>query len=142
MLSSCLDKFPETALSPETFYSSEIELELATNRFYSELLPNPDNSANGVLQDNDLMYHLSLSAIQKGTRQAETASWSSGTWKSLRELNYYLEHSSNCKNEQIRQRYDAVAYFFRALFYFDKVKMYGDMPWYDFVISDKDKTAL
>ena len=36
--SSCegfLDKFPETSLSPETFYTSEKELELATNGFYT-----------------------------------------------------------------------------------------------------------
>lgn len=142
--SSCegfLNKYPETALSPDTFYSSEAELELATNRFY-QLLPEPDNTSEGALQDNDLEYHLSLSAIQKGTRQAETASWGTSTWQDLRYINYYLEHSSNCENENVRARYDAVAYFFRAWFYFDKVKMYGDIPYYDFVISDMDQTAL
>ena len=44
--SSCegfLDKFPETSLSPETFYTSEKELELATNGFYT-MLPSPDNT--------------------------------------------------------------------------------------------------
>lgn len=143
-LSSCedfLNKYPETALSPDTFYSTEAELELATNSFYS-MLHKPDDTSDGALQDNDLEYHISLSSIQKGTRQAETASWGVSTWDDLRSINYYLEHSSNCKSESVRAKYDAVAYFFRAWFYFDKVKMYGDIPYYDFVISDKDQTAL
>ena len=72
--SSCegfLDKFPETSLSPETFYTSEKELELATNGFYT-MLPSPDNTTDGALQDNDLEYHISLSSLQMGNRSAET----------------------------------------------------------------------
>ncbi len=143
-LSSCsgfLDKFPETSLSPETFYTNEQECRLATNRFY-DLVTAPDNTTNGALQDNDLQYHISLSGLQKGTRSAETASWSKDTWKYLRYINYYLAHSGNCTNEAVRTKYDAVACFFRAWFYYEKVRMYGDIPYYDFVISDTDREAL
>ena len=117
-LSSCsgfLDKFPETSLSPETFYTNEQECRLATNRFY-DLVTAPDNTTNGALQDNDLQYHISLSGLQKGTRSAETASWSKDTWKYLRYINYYLAHSGNCTNEAVRTKSDAVACFFHAWF--------------------------
>ena len=136
-----LDKFPETDLSPETFYSSEKELELATNGFYS-MLPKPDDTSDGALQDNDLQYHVSLSSIQKGSRQPETETWSSSTWSDLRALNWYLEHSVNCTSESVRRKYDGVAYFFRAMFYYEKVRKYGDVPFYDHVISDTDKADL
>ena len=142
--SSCecfLDKLPETSLSPETFYTSEKELELATNGFYT-MLPSPDNTTDGALQDNDLEYHISLSSLQMGNRSAENESWSSSTWSNLRELNYYLEHSVNCTSEDIRKKYDGVAYFFRAMFYYEKVRKYGDIPWYDHVISANDKASL
>lgn len=142
--SSCegfLDKFPETSLSPETFYTSEKELELATNGFYT-MLPSPDNTTDGALQDNDLEYHISLSSLQMGNRSAENESWSSSTWSNLRALNYYLEHSVNCTSEGIRKKYDGVAYFFRAMFYYEKVRKYGDIPWYDHVISANDKASL
>lgn len=142
--SSCegfLDKFPETSLSPETFYTSEKELELATNGFYT-MLPSPDNTTDGALQDNDLEYHVALSSLQMGNRSAENESWSSSTWSKLRELNYYLEHSVNCTSEDIRKKYDGVAYFFRAMFYYEKVRKYGDIPWYDHVISANDKASL
>lgn len=142
--SSCegfLDKFPETSLSPETFYTSEKELELATNGFYT-MLPSPDNTTDGALQDNDLEYHVSLSSLQMGNRSAENETWSSSTWSNLRALNYYLEHSVNCTSEDIRKKYDGVAYFFRAMFYYEKVRKYGDIPWYDHVISANDKASL
>ena len=142
--SSCegfLDKYPETSLSPETFYTSEKELELATNGFYT-MLPSPDNTTDGALQDNDLEYHVALSSLQMGNRSAENESWSSSTWSNLRALNYYLEHSVNCTSEDIRKKYDGVAYFFRAMFYYEKVRKYGDIPWYDHVISDSDKASL
>lgn len=142
--SSCegfLDKFPETSLSPETFYTSEKELELATNGFYT-MLPSPDNTTDGALQDNDLEYHVALSSLQMGNRSAENESWSSSTWSNLRALNYYLEHSENCTSEDIRKKYDGVAYFFRAMFYYEKVRKYGDIPWYDHVISANDKASL
>lgn len=142
--SSCegfLDKFPETSLSPETFYTSEKELELATNGFYT-MLPSPDNTTDGALQDNDLEYHGALSSLQMGNRSAENETWSSSTWSNLRALNYYLEHSVNCTSEDIRKKYDGVAYFFRAMFYYEKVRKYGDIPWYDHVISDSDKASL
>lgn len=142
--SSCegfLDKFPETSLSPETFYTSEKELELATNGFYT-MLPSPDNATDGALQDNDLEYHVALSSLQMGNRSAENETWSSSTWSNLRALNYYLEHSVNCTSEDIRKKYDGVAYFFRAMFYYEKVRKYGDIPWYDHVISDSDKASL
>lgn len=142
--SSCegfLDKFPETSLSPETFYTSEKELELATNGFYT-MLPSPDNTTDGALQDNDLEYHVALSSLQMGNRSAENESWSSSTWSNLRSLNYYLEHSVNCPSEDIRKKYDGVAYFFRAMFYYEKVRKYGDIPWYDHVISANDKASL
>lgn len=142
--SSCegfLDKFPETSLSPESFYTSEKELELATNGFYT-MLPSPDNTTDGALQDNDLEYHVALSSLQMGNRSAENESWSSSTWSNLRALNYYLEHSVNCTSEDIRKKYDGVAYFFRAMFYYEKVRKYGDIPWYDHVISANDKASL
>ena len=142
--SSCegfLDKFPETSLSPETFYTSEKELELATNGFYT-MLPSPDNTTDGALQDNDLEYHVALSSLQMGNRSAENETWSSSTWSNLRALNYYLEHSVNCTSEGIRKKYDGVAYFFRAMFYYEKVRKYGDIPWYDHVISANDKASL
>ena len=140
-LSGCddfLTKEPETNLSPNTFFSSEAELELWTNRFYS-LFAGPDTDA---IQVSDIQIAKNLSSVQQGTRSPATENWGTSAWAYLRYINYYLERSGNCPDETIRQRYDGVAYFFRALFYFEKVRKYGDIPYYDFVIPSNDWASL
>lgn len=137
-LTSCEDfltKNPETSLAPGTFFASEAELELWTNRFYA-LFDGPD--VEGI-QGSDIQISKSLTAVQQGTRTPATESWS---WSYLRYINYYLEHSHNCANIDIRNRYDGVAYFFRGLFYFDKVLKYGDVPYFDYALASDDWSSL
>ena len=57
-------------------------------------------------------------------------------------INYLLEQSVNCKDEAVREKYNGVAYFFRAYFYFKMVRQYGDMPYYDYVIGSSDTESL
>jgi hypothetical protein len=59
----------------------------------------------------------------------------------LRDINFFLENSSNCEDASVRQKYDALACFFRAYFYFNKVKYYGDVPWVDTPL-DSDSPEL
>ena len=44
--------------------------------------------------------------------------------------------------EAVRNHYSGIARFYRALFYFDKVKTYGDVPWIDQPLDVNDSTAL
>ncbi len=138
LLVSCdLDKYPLDAVSPNTFFNTENDLRLYTNSFY-DALP----SAEGVYNESvDNVIKMDLSDEIKGTRIVPTSGggWS---WNALRNINFYLENSSKCTNENARARYDAVARFFRAYFYFGMVKRFGDVPWYDYVINDQDTEGL
>ena len=40
-----------------------------------------------------------------------------------------------CEDEQVRAEYEALARFFRAFFYYEKVKLFGDVPWIDAELS-------
>ena len=151
--SSCEDfltKAPKTALSPDSFFITASDLELWTNKFYSDLLEDTDIAETFA----DDMMGSSLSALQKGTRTTSSKSWSTpsvnsdgyissnGTFTPLMNINYFLEHSSNCQDEAVREKYNGVAYFFRAYFYYKMVRQYGDMPWYDYVIGSADAASL
>ena len=107
-----LTKLPETQLSPETFFRTENELELFTNGFYASVLPSPTSCAEQVADDH---FSSSLSAIQKGTRLPSSKSWA-GIFDTLRDVNYFLEKNVNC-DEATREKYNGVAYFFRAMIY-------------------------
>ena len=60
----------------------------------------------------------------------------------LRDINFCLENIYRCQNEEVRNHYEGLARFFRAYFYFVKVRRFGDVPWYDYVIGSADTEAL
>jgi hypothetical protein len=67
-----LTKTPQTALSPSSFFKTESDLELWTNKFYSDLLEDTDIAETYC----DDMMGTSLNTLQKGTRTASSKSWS------------------------------------------------------------------
>jgi hypothetical protein len=76
--------------------------------------------------------YLAVKAVPTFVQQgAFAATLSSGwTWTSLRNINYFIANNKDPKVPvEIRKNYTALARFFRAYFYFDKVKRFGDVPW-------------
>lgn len=132
-LSSCedaLDKFPLDSLSPETFFSTESELQAYANTFYTMF---PGTSLYN--EQSDIITNHQLADYMLGLRDINSGSWS---WTNLRKVNTLIEYSVNCKDEAVRTKYVALARFFRAYFYFEKVKMFGDVPWADRPLGSGD----
>lgn len=128
-----LDVAPKDRMVPENFFRNENELQMFSNKFYTQL---PDDGAiirEGVdhIAKNDMGDEL------KGTRIIP-GSGSGWTWTQLRDINTLLEYSVNCPDREVRNKYNAVARFFRAYFYFEKVKRFGNVPWYDRQLDSND----
>lgn len=137
LFSSCdLTLLPENAVTPDNYFKNKSDLELWTNQFYT-LLDEPDASAG---MNADDMIDKGMGQVIEGTRSA--ASETGWSWSKLRHINYFLQHSSNCDDETARNEYNGVAQFFRAYFYFVKVRRYGDVPWYDQVLGSEDQELL
>ena len=85
----------------------------------------------------DIIAKTTLTSEVLGNRTvpATAGSWK---WEKLRDINFFLQYSSNCADEHVRLEYEGVARFFRAWFYFEKVKHYGDVPWVDRPIDAGD----
>lgn len=123
-----LDQRPGDKLFEDNAFQTEADLELYTNSFYS-MFPSAYNIFYGDrLSDN--FAPISISKFLLGSYTAQDGSgWS---WGALRNVNYFLAHYDNPSiPEEARLHYGALARFMRAVFYFDKVKRFGDVPWYD-----------
>lgn len=142
-LSACddfLTKTPETNLAPENFFANEKELELWSNKEYDNLLTEATDLAE--IHGDDFIGR-SLDALQKGTRTNTTGGlWTQSRWGYLRHINQFFENAQNCKSESVRAQYEGVEHFFRALFYFEMVRYYGDIPYYDHVVSSSSNEDL
>jgi len=129
-----LDAVPKDRMSPETFFKNETELQAFSMNLYGML-------SASFTEDTDTYIQMGLTDELKGTRQIP-ASGSGWSWGNLRNVNTLLEYLPNCSDVATRTRYEALARFFRAYFYFDKVKRFGDVPWYDNPVGSADTEAL
>ena len=132
-----LDVYPLDRMSPETFYKTETELQAYGMNLYA-MLP---GGASLFIEDADTYIQMGLTDEQKGTRTVP-ASGGGWSWGNLRTANTMLEYLPNCSDPAVRAKYEGFARFFRAYFYFNMVKRFGDVPWYDKPVGSADTEAL
>ena len=131
--SDMLDEYPLDAISPETYYNNADELRSATNQFYG-MFP---GATSGYTESADVVCIFNLPAEVQGIRTVPT-SGGGWNWEYLRAVNFYLSHSVRCDDVDAREHFDGIARFFRAYFYFEKVKRFGEVPWFDRELSSTD----
>ena len=131
--SDMLDEYPLDAISPETYYNNADELRSATNQFYG-MFP---GAASGYTESADVVCIFNLPAEVQGIRTVPT-SGGGWNWEYLRAVNFYLSHSVRCDDVDAREHFDGIARFFRAYFYFEKVKRFSEVPWFDRELSSTD----
>lgn len=142
-----LEQLPEATASSDAVFSSEKGLELYANSFY-RILPSANNihtadamsdygarrNAPRFLRPGayspNVTDDLSASAwdlVALGLSPDNDWNWG---WRSLRNINYFIANNTDPRvPEDVRRHYTGLARFFRAFFYFEKVKRYGDVPW-------------
>lgn len=126
LIVSCeLEQTPESTASKSAVFGSEKGLELYVNSFYSIL---PGDATNLDAMSDYLAVKAVHTFVQEGAYAPTLSSgWS---WTDLRNINYFLFNNKDPKvPEDVRRNYSAIAKFFRAYFYFEKVKRFGDVPW-------------
>ena len=131
-----LDAVPKDRLTSDTFFKSESEIRAFAIVFY-EAFP----SGELYVANDDHYTQNNMSDEEMGTRiiPASGGGWS---WGALRNINTLLENLDNCPDAAVRARYEGLARFFRAYFYFNKVKRFGDVPWYDHTVGSADEEQL
>ena len=129
-----LDQFPQSSLSPENSFKTETELKYYINGITPILSSSVES---GIMEKADNGVFPTLPDYLTGKR-SPTQSAGSWDWTALRKINIFLKYSSNCPDEETRNKYNAVARCLRAYFYYDKLKTFGGVPWYDKVLEDND----
>ena len=135
-VTSCdfLNEVPQDRLSPESYFKTETDLQLFTNRLYDNLL-----DKDAYERQSDHCIHLNLSKELHGGTFRTVNNGVGWNWGNLRRINTFLAYSSNCQDEAAVAHYNAVARFFRAFFYFEKVKAFGNVPWVEVELGSEDE---
>jgi hypothetical protein len=147
-----LEQNPVATSSKDAVFGSESGLALYTNSFYNWM---PD--ANNITQSESMTDYAARRDVPQFIRpgvysprvsdltssgQYEVVALGGNVnwqWTTLRSINYFLESNTNeAIPEKVRANYNGIARFFRAWFYFEKVKRYGDVPWIDKALGVED----
>ena len=135
-----LEKFPETSITEKVFFQSVADLETYSNSFYSYFDATywDDACDNVVYKEESSVY-----SLMRGERNPSNAgSWSS-SWSWVRTVNFMLNRCDNATgDESEKAHYIGLARCMRGLIYYDLVKRYSDVPWYDRDLQTTDTEEL
>lgn len=129
-----LEQEPPSALTPESFYTTEDQAQAVANQFYQDVLPGGEGFYS---EDNN-------TDVQTGRDpdgRFDTKRWLTGmdngnwSWGTIRNLNFMierletnLENGTLAGNEANLKHYIGELYFFRAYRYFSRLLKFGDFP--------------
>lgn len=147
-LSSCegfLDKTPLDTISEADFYKTATDLRTALNNNYQDF---PGWSAltvgYSVLPDSytDMGTSESPSNRLSGLDYTVPSAASNSVWSfdEVREMNWFLDHVDQASGDEVEiNHYIGEGYFFRAYYYYELLKKYGDLPILDKYFDNLDE---
>lgn len=154
LITSCndsfLDKSPLDKLSEDKYFQTENDLNTYSLSFYPLLegygknAEAPEMLTRDEMSDN--MASTTANSVAAGLHLIPNSN-SDGDigkiwqWENLRNINYFLARCGRADvSQEVLAQYQAEARFFRAYFYFPKIKAYGNVPWIskDLTVDDED----
>ena len=140
-VASCdLSEYNPNQYSPALAFASESSIQQAVNNFYMTF-----PSVTGAYSKDGSMDYVctpfSFSERYCVDFSAANADTDWGGFDDLRDINYFLQqmNSPACGVEgEVWANFVAQGRFFRAVWYYKKMRSYGDLPWYDRVIRSDE----
>lgn len=153
---SCQDAFLERApldkLNDGHFWKSANDLKVYVNNLYNQndLLPTyrgwttPPFYYDGY-DGSDVMISIDYNRRTNGenTLPSSGGGWTKDDWATLRNINYFID---NCRKSteplEVVNAYAGEVLFFRSIFYYDKLRQFGALPWVSHVLFPTDNKVL
>lgn len=144
VITSCdvTDKKPIDSFTDKSYWSKVSDLEYYANDLYDGLQKpgiDKDNESDNCVTTN----YKSILFNEQNIPAKASNDGSKWKWETIRKCNFFLQRYQQVEGtEDEINPYVAEVRFFRALDYFDKIKAYGDVPWYDKDLQTSDTEEL
>ncbi len=144
ILSSCdsdfLERYPKTEITEKEFFNNVTDLQTYTNGYYTYIGASyEDTGSDNISLHNgtNTMDQVVMGNVSSSNLSSNINNWS---WTALRRFNFFMQNYEKAEGAQADiNHYVGITRFFRAKFYFDKVKSYSDVPWYDMPLDNDDE---
>ena len=147
LFTSCdlLNNDPYDSFTKGNFFSSETNVEMYTNYFYSEWKGYGNNGTYGTFYFPTLNDNQAVTGITPWdftTISAEDATWNA-SYKEIRRANILLENLDGVPMSEISMAYyQSLGRLYRAWQHFCVVRKFGDCYWVDHSLTTADKDIL
>lgn len=123
-----LERYPLDEVSEAVFFKTPNDLKIYMNQFYNKTnFPLSTSNARDRNMDTYII-ETEIDARLQGTRTV--ASGSALNYTTIRSINYFFANYKKCEADfKDYKQYVGEAHFFRAKFYFDLLRNFGDVPW-------------
>ena len=146
VLVSCeefLSKEDPNKVDAPSYFRSETDLVTYVNGFLQTMIPTAVSVATGDARADCMAWRGEYQFLTDNYDADDQTGWSTGNWDDLRNINYFLDNFRRASaSETMLNHYEGVARFWRAYFYWNKIKTFGAVPWYDKTIDSNDYDAL
>lgn len=132
-----LNRFPLDMVSTEDYWKTTNDLDLYINQFYNAFTPSSSDRLQFVfaadMQTDDFTYVEANERLRGSRIVPSTGGWD---YSNIRNINYFFDNYHRCQ-----EPFDAyktivgAAHFFRAWFFFNLVKEYGDVPYFSTALN-------
>lgn len=146
-MASC-DKFltvtPIDQVAADTFLSNEQEIKLFCNGLIETYRPEASDIASGD-NNTDLISKRDPAKFWFPNdiySSSDRGAWSYNNIRRANVLIYGIEKAKNNLTPELYNHFEGVGRFWRAYFHYDKVRVYGDLPWQDKLVDPKDTVML
>lgn len=126
-----LDRPPLDQIGTDSYWQTAKDLENYVIQFYPTF-PSHSLWQFGIgyeIRNADNAIEGTPNAILNGERGTTAGRWTN-EWSNIRGINIFFGNYQKCKDKfDVYKHFLGEAYFFRAWYYFQLVKKYGDVPW-------------
>lgn len=141
-MTSCdyTDLSPIDSITDKSYWSSVNDLKLYANGLYGHLsspTSTGDNTSDNFIPKSYSGYLFDEYTIPSSSN---SDNW---YWNDIRSCNYFMQRYQTVVGSETEiNKYVAEVRFIRGLLYYDKVKTYGDVPWYERDLQTADTEEL
>lgn len=142
LFNSCnMDEYTVTSADKQSVFNSEEGLMAYSISFYNMF---PDATDQAIIEQTLVDYGatntLSGFTMRNSYSENNSGGWN---WSDLRNINYFIVNcESSSVPETVKNNYIGLARFFRAWFYYEKIRRFGDVPWIDHPLHPEEKDIL
>lgn len=129
-----LDRYPLDAITEPVFFKTPNDLKIYVNQYYDRSNFPITDRGRGDAGTDIYISETSVSPRLQGIRTVNSAPTLS--YVAVRSVNYFLANYGKVEADfEEYKQYVGEAHFFRAMFYYNLLRMFGDIQWIDKVLT-------